>query len=77
MRLRIKDLRVDNDYTQQFIADYLHFDQSEYSKCEREVRSIPLWMLHKLADLYGTSIDYLTGRTDEPKPYPKSTIKYD
>lgn len=77
MRLRIRDLREDNDYTQKFISEYLHFDQSEYSKCERGLRSAPLWMLEKLADLYNTSIDYLTCRTDEVKPYPKSTIKYD
>ncbi|MBQ2671105.1 MAG: helix-turn-helix transcriptional regulator [Clostridia bacterium] len=75
MALRLRDLREDNDYTQQYIADYLNFDQSDYSKYEREVRSIPLWALHKLADLYGTSIDYLTCRTDERKPYPKSKIK--
>lgn len=76
MYLRLKDLREDNDYTQQFIADYLNFDQSDYSKCEREMRSVPLWALDKLADLYETSIDYLIGRTDETKPYPKSKIKH-
>ncbi len=76
MYLRLKDLREDNDYTQQFIADYLQFDQSDYSKCEREMRSVPLWILDKLADLYKTSVDYLIGRTDELKPYPKSKIKH-
>lgn len=76
MKLRIRDLREDNDYTQKFIAEYLHCDQSMYSKYEREIRSVPLWMLYKLADLYDTSIDYLTCRTDEMKPYPKSKIKY-
>lgn len=69
--LRIRDLREDNDYKQREIAEYLHCDQSDYSKYEREQRNIPLWALHKLADLYDTSIDYLTGRTDEMKPYPK------
>ena len=69
--LRIRDLREDNDYTQREIAEYLHCDQSDYSKYERGQRNIPLRALHKLADLYDTSIDYLTGRTDEIKPYPK------
>ena len=32
MALRLRDLREDNDYTQQYIADYLNFDQSDYSK---------------------------------------------
>lgn len=76
MTLRIKDLRDDNDYTQKFIAEYLHCDQSMYSKYERETRCVPLWVLRKLADLYDTSIDYLTCRTDEIKPYPKSKTKY-
>lgn len=77
MALRIKDLREDNDYTQKYIAEYLKCDQSDYSKYEREKRNIPLWALHKLADLYDTSIDYLTCRTDERKPYKKSKIKYE
>lgn len=75
MLLRIKDLREDNDYTQKYIAEYLRCDQSDYSKYERGKRNTPIWVLHKLADLYGTSIDYLTGRTDETKPYPKSKRK--
>jgi len=29
----------------------------------------------KLADFFGTSVDYLMGRTDEIKPYPKSDKK--
>lgn len=49
--LRIRDLREDNDYKQREIAEYLHCDQSDYSKYEREQRNIPLWALHKLADL--------------------------
>ena len=28
-----------------------------------------------LADYFGTSVDYLLGRTDEKKPYPKSKRK--
>jgi len=31
-------------------------------------------VLCKLADFYNTSIDYLVGRTDEKKPYPKSEL---
>ena len=37
--------------------------------------NIPIELLHKLADYYKTSIDYLLYRTDERKPYPKSIIK--
>lgn len=62
MNLRIRALREDNDYTQKQIANYLKCDQSLYSKYERGERDIPLYILIKLSDLYGKSIDYLIGR---------------
>jgi transcriptional regulator with XRE-family HTH domain len=69
-RIRIRDLREDNDRTQQEIADYLNFDRSDYAKIERGTRSMPIWIVDKLADYYGTSVDYLIGRTNEKTPYP-------
>ena len=66
MKLRIKDLREDNDLTQKEIAKILMCDQSLYSKYERGEREIPLSLLIKLADYYGTSLDYLTCRTGNP-----------
>lgn len=66
MKLRIKDLREDNDLTQKEVAKVLMCDQSLYSKYERSEREIPLSLLIKLADCYGTSLDYLTYRTDNP-----------
>lgn len=67
MNLRIRDMREDNDLTQKQISTILNCDQSLYSKYEREEREIPLSLIIKLADLYNTSIDYLTGRTDNPE----------
>lgn len=67
MRLRIRDLREDNDYTQKFIAEYLICDQSLYSKYERGERPVPLEVMIKLADLYKVSLDYLCGRTDQKR----------
>jgi transcriptional regulator with XRE-family HTH domain len=71
MKLRIRDLREDNDIKQQEIADYLLCDQSLYSKYERSERELPLEYAAKLADYYGVSVDYLLYRTDVKKPYPK------
>ena len=68
MRLRIRDLREDNDLTQRQIADYLLCDQPLYSKYERGERPVPLEILMKLAAYYKTSIDYLVGRTDNKNP---------
>ena len=71
MQLRIRDLREDNDLTQKQIAEYLLCDQSLYSKYERGERPLPLECAEKLADFYGVSVDYLLGRTNIKKPYPK------
>ncbi len=67
MQLRIRDLREDRDLTQKQIAAMLHCDQSLYSKYERGERQIPLDLLMQLAEFYQTSLDYLTGRTQNPK----------
>lgn len=69
MRFRIRDLREDNDLTQKQVAGMLMCDQSLYSKYERGERDIPLALVIKLADFYGTSIDYIVGRTDNPQKY--------
>ncbi len=67
MNLRIRDMREDNDLTQKQISSVINCDQSLYSKYERGEREIPLSLIIKLADYYNTSIDYLTGRTDNPE----------
>ena len=51
MKLRIKDLREDNDLTQKEVAKVLTCDQSLYSKYERGEREIPLSLLIKLAEI--------------------------
>lgn len=72
MKLRIRDLREDNDLTQKQIAAMLQCDQSLYSKYERGVRDLPIRAAAKLAAYYKTSIDYLLGLTDEKRPYPRN-----
>lgn len=62
---RLYDLRNDNDLTQQKVADYLMCNRQVYARYERGLREIPVSMLIKLADLYGTSVDYILGRTDD------------
>lgn len=64
MKLRIRDLREDNDLTQKQVSKMLMCDQSLYSKYERGEREIPLNILIKLADFYKTNLDYLIYRTD-------------
>lgn len=69
--LRLKDLREDNDYTQEEIAKILNCKQNTYQQYESEKRQIPLDTIKKLAILYKTSVDYIIDLTDEIKPYPR------
>ena len=71
MELRLRDLREDKDLKQQQLADLLQVHQTTYSDYELGRLNIPITALHKLADFYGVSTDYLLGRTNEKAPYPK------
>ena len=68
---KIRDLREDRDLTQKELARLLKIHQTTYSDYELGKLNIPLSVLCILADFYKTSIDYIAGRTDEIKPYPK------
>lgn len=61
---RIRDLREDNDKTQQQIADYLIMNLGVYRRYENGTREIPVWALIKLAEYYHVSTDYILGLTD-------------
>ena len=65
MYSRIRELREDRDLTQKEIALVLGMSQTGYSKYEIGENDIPTQILIKLADYYGTSVDYLLGRTDQ------------
>ena len=68
---RIRDLREDRDLKQRDMADFLQVHQTTYSDYELGRLNIPVPTLHKLADFYGVSVDYLLCRTDTKEPYPK------
>jgi len=68
---RLRDLREDNDLKQKQLADLLQVHQTTYSDYELGRLNIPVAALHKLADFYNVSIDYLLGRTSTKTPYPK------
>ena len=71
MRMRLRDLREDNDLTQQQVAQLLGTSFQYYQKYESGVRQITVERLEILADFYHTSTDYILGRTNIRKPYPK------
>ena len=65
---RIRDLREDNDMTQQQVSDYLKMKQPQYSRYEKGYRDIPSDVLIALADLYNTTTDYILERTNNSNP---------
>ena len=69
---RLRELREDRDINQTVIAELLNTSQTVYSRYERGERKIPVEHLITLADYYGTSTDYILGRTNERNPYPKA-----
>ena len=69
---RLKDLREDNDLSQEQIAAYLGMKQPQYSRYERGLRDIPTDVLIKLALYYKTSADYILGLTNDSTPYRQS-----
>ena len=73
MYQRIRDLREDRDLMQKDLAAYLKCTQVCYSNYEMGKRDIPTDVLKALALYYDTSVDYILGLTDEPKPYPKTS----
>ena len=67
----IRNLRIDNGYTQKEVAQQLGISQNTYSQYEVGVLNYPVDALIILADFYGVSVDYLLGRTNRKDPYPK------
>lgn len=68
---RIEDLRIDNDYTQQQIAEYLGCQREVYRRYEKGTRQIPIDYLILLSQLYNVSIDYIVNLTSQKKIYPR------
>lgn len=69
---RIRELRKEKGYTQVKIQMMTGIDQSDYSKIESGKRYLTFEQCRKLAIALDTSMDYLSGLTDEKKPYPRS-----
>ena len=72
LRLRLRDLREDNDMSQAQMAKLLNCSQQTYSRYESHTTEIPLESLIFLAEYYKTSVDYLLGVTNEKKAYKRA-----
>ena len=67
---RIKDLREDFDYTQEYVTSFLGTSQTMYARYERGANELPIRHLLRLSELYDVPTDFLLGLTDVKKKYP-------
>lgn len=77
---RLRDLREDNDLTQQQVAEYLGTSQTMYARYERRASELPLRHFVKLCTLYNVSADKLLGisfdRTRKAEESGMKSIKF-
>ena len=73
---RLKQLREENNYSQEQVADYLEMDQSYISKIEKGKRNLNEISFNKLCLLYNCSPDYLLGKSNVNEP-PKLAFRSD
>jgi len=64
---RLKQLRMKKNVTQKELADHLGIATNAYQNYEYNKRDMNIKSLTALADYFDVSIDYLTGRSDNPR----------
>ncbi len=65
----LKRLRLQNNFTQGYVATRLNIRQNTYSQYETGAREPSIATLIELARFYNTSVDYILGLTEEEEPY--------
>ena len=70
---RLSELRKAKGLTQLQVQMLTGIDQSDYSKIESGKRNLSFGQCKRIALALDTSMDYLAGLTDHPKPYPRAT----
>ncbi|MDI3257972.1 MAG: helix-turn-helix transcriptional regulator [Kyrpidia sp.] len=70
---RLKALRKSKRLTQQQLADQLQLNRATYAKYETGSHQPDYEILLRLADFFQVSVDYLLGRTDDPRA-PRNTF---
>ena len=65
--MRLKEIRKTKGISQLKLAMDLHMNQNTVSRYETGEREPGINELIKIADYFNVSIDYLVGRTENPK----------
>lgn len=64
---RLRELRVQNGYTQETLSEKIGVSSKTIGIWERGTREPPLATVDKLANIFNVSTDYLLGRNQTPK----------
>lgn len=73
-KLRLKELRRTEDYTQEELSSKLKISRSGLSAYERGVREPDLETLERIADYFNVDMDYLKGKSEVRRKYDYETI---
>ena len=65
---RIRALREDFDYTQEYVAHYLGTSITMYARYERGANELPIRHLISLCKLYNVSSDYILKQSNIKTP---------
>lgn len=66
---RLRDLREDNDLSQEKAAQIANLSKNSYIRYEKGERLPPADIIKRYAQYYKTSTDYILLLTNNPKPY--------
>ena len=64
---RLYDLRIDNDYRQEDVANFLNITKQAYGMYENGKRNLPIEYLVKLSEFYCVSTDFILNLTNNPQ----------
>ena len=64
---QFKKIRVEKGFTQKQVAEGIHVPEQSYQKYEYGKVIPSALTLIALADFFDVSLDYLVGRSDDPK----------
>ncbi|MBR6770035.1 MAG: helix-turn-helix transcriptional regulator [Lachnospiraceae bacterium] len=66
MKNRIKQLRLENRYTQKYLATAIGITQTSLSRIESGLSIPNAQLLIRLSDIFKVSVDYILCRCDHP-----------
>ena len=67
LQRRLKEVRLENNYSQAFVAKKIGDKQSTYWNYENGISVIQISKLYLLAKFYNVSIDYFVGKSNNKK----------